>query len=72
MKKMILMTGILAVISIITIGCGLFTGSDETSGREDTQIPETGDTTEEDIDNALRALAEVLEEKNTVRLIPCK
>ncbi len=30
------------------------------------------DTTEEDIDNTLKALAGVLEEKNTVRLIPCK
>jgi len=30
------------------------------------------DTTEEDIDETITALARVLEEKNTVRLIPCK
>jgi cysteine desulfurase NifS len=30
------------------------------------------DTTEEDIDETIAALARVLEEKNTVRLIPCK
>ncbi|MFC2022488.1 cysteine desulfurase NifS, partial [Chloroflexota bacterium] len=30
------------------------------------------DTTEEDINEAVSALAQILEEKNTVRLIPCK
>ena len=30
------------------------------------------DTTEEDISEAVAALARVLEQKNTVRLIPCK
>ena len=30
------------------------------------------DTTEEDIDQTVLALARILEEKNTVRLIPCK
>lgn len=32
----------------------------------------SGDTTEEDINETLAALAKVLEEKNTVRLMPCK
>ena len=32
----------------------------------------SGNTTEEDINKALAALAKVLEEKNTVRLVPCK
>jgi len=32
----------------------------------------SGDTTEGDIDRTLSALSEVLEEKNTVRLMPCK
>ena len=30
------------------------------------------DTTEKDIDETIAALARVLEEKNTVRLMPCK
>ena len=32
----------------------------------------SSETREEDIDETLAALAKVLEEKNTVRLMPCK